>query len=69
MHALAAIHKRYTEIAQSEASQMEKWEELNDLLTFLERLYEIPDDIDVEWERENPKVSSLYRMIKKSMKD
>lgn len=66
INGLASIYKRYETIINSNRSSAEKDKALSNLMTEMEKIYQIPLLRDLEWEAKNKEVIALYRILSQS---
>lgn len=63
---LTAFYRRYEEILHQNLSHYERDLKLSELMTDMERKFQISILNDPEWEKENRAIIALYRMISNS---
>lgn len=67
MVSLVEINRKYEDIIYSNHSDEHKVQGLPTLLNVIKDLYEMPDEPNAEWESEHPTISSMYRIIYRTL--
>ncbi|WNC17923.1 hypothetical protein RGB73_30170 (plasmid) [Brevibacillus brevis] len=68
MSKLAEIQQEYENIMASDISDFQKDRHLSELMTQMEREFQIPALQDKEWEEKNKPVIAMYRKLSMSRK-